>query len=212
MQPSKLEDCSSLRFESVKLRSLRSAPLAEIHCFDVVVERELNGVAFAWPSDAELANLSASPYHQDLRAIDRAQAQSALIHERELVVRFQAATTFEEAEAEVVEMRESLIPESDHWGEDILFGLDLGVASAVLAISAVGCIPVASCNGGAFGGTHAAVCPIVAFFMKPGHQSLLLACATRAGVGLRVCEDGQVQVYASSVLAILDFADELLRA
>src|SRR5437867_963142 len=38
--------------------------------------------------------------------------------------------------------------------EDCLMGLDLGVASAVAALSAAGCIPVASCNGGVLGDAH----------------------------------------------------------
>ncbi len=47
-----------------------------------------------------------------------------------------------------------------------LFGLDIGVASAVIALSAARCIPCSSCNGGAYGGSHQERHPVIAFYAE----------------------------------------------
>jgi hypothetical protein len=48
---------------------------------------------------------------------------------------------------------------------DGLWGLDIGVASATIALSALGAIPVGSCNAGGFGGHHQGAFPYVSFFL-----------------------------------------------
>lgn len=50
--------------------------------------------------------------------------------------------------------------------------LDLEAAGAVAALSAASCVPVASCNGGAFGGTHSEGAPVVAFYCRPAALAL----------------------------------------
>lgn len=44
------------------------------------------------------------------------------------------------------------------------FGLDAGIASATLVLSALGAIPFSSCNGGLLGGVHQEAHPLIAFY------------------------------------------------
>jgi hypothetical protein len=92
-------------------------------------------------------------------------------------------------------------------GDEGLFGLDLGVASSVVALSAARCIPFSSCNGGAFGDHHEEAFPLVSFFVKPAWVSLLLEIATTANVGIYNSGDGLV-VYGE-ILDMLSFAENM---
>jgi hypothetical protein len=84
--------------------------------------------------------------------------------------------------------------------------LDVGVASAVIALSALGATPFISCNAGSFGGVHPAGRPYVAFFVGAASPDILVELAEAAGVGLEV-EDGVVRLYARTVLDLIKFAD-----
>ena len=75
-------------------------------------------------------------------------------------------------------------------GEEGLFGLDLGVASCVIALWAAGRIPFSSCNGGAFGDMHHERNPLVAFFAMRAWLPVLMTMAEEANVGLINSGDG----------------------
>lgn len=85
-------------------------------------------------------------------------------------------------------------------------GLELGVASVVVALSVVGCIPYTSCNGGLFGGAHAAEVCIVGFYMRPAHVSQVKGAAGQAGVGLTNDRCGGFYVLADDPRAMMAFA------
>jgi len=88
-------------------------------------------------------------------------------------------------------------------------GLELGVVSAVAALSAIGCIPYTSCNGGVFGGEHAADLLIVGFYLRPPHVETVREAARRAGVGLTNDRNGGVYVVANDPRAMVHFAATL---
>ena len=88
-----------------------------------------------------------------------------------------------------------------------LYGLDLGVASAVLALSAAGCIPFASCNGGP---GHLELYPVVVCWARVQRVLDLLEVAEEAGCGLENANDGAVLVYADDVHKMLAFARILI--
>ncbi|KRC43581.1 hypothetical protein ASE17_20520 [Phenylobacterium sp. Root77] len=93
----------------------------------------------------------------------------------------------------------------DSEGAEALWGLDVGVASAVIALSALRAMPFISCNAGSFGGVHAASRPYVAFYIAEASPDLLLALAERAGVGLEV-QDGVLCLYGRTILDLMQFA------
>jgi hypothetical protein len=47
------------------------------------------------------------------------------------------------------------------------YGLDVGVASTVVALSPLGCVPLSSCNGGCYGDFHHESHPLIVFCAKP---------------------------------------------
>jgi hypothetical protein len=91
--------------------------------------------------------------------------------------------------------------------EDVgLQGLDIGVASAVVALSAAGCIPFSSCNGGAFGREHFEDYPLVAFYARAAALPLLLECAEHARVGLINGDEGELVLHADRIEKMVGFA------
>ena len=88
-----------------------------------------------------------------------------------------------------------------------LNGLDLGVASAVVALSAANCAPIASCNGGA---GHHEDYPCVAFYCPKVRLPDLLKAAALTGCGLESGGSGRVLLYADNVEPLLLFAEKLI--
>ena len=88
-----------------------------------------------------------------------------------------------------------------------LRGLDLGVASAVVALSAANCAPIASCNGGA---NHHEDYPCVTFYCPKVRLPDLLKAAELAGCGLESGGDGSAVLYADNVEPLLLFAEKLI--
>jgi len=97
------------------------------------------------------------------------------------------------------------IDEQQEWG--ILLGLDVGVASSVLALSAARCVPIARCNGMP---GHQESCPIVALYCRPPRVADLLAVAEVVHCGLENGYDGALIAYADDVKTMMEFARELM--
>jgi hypothetical protein len=123
--------------------------------------------------------------------------------ERELIARIEKA---EDHEAE----RERIDDELYEADGDHLFGLDLGVASTVLCLSAARCVPFTSCNAGAFGGHHHERYPLVAFFARPETADLIVAAGSDAEIGLENGETGCVIAFANDIRDMRRFAEALL--
>jgi hypothetical protein len=101
-------------------------------------------------------------------------------------------------------------PEGEEEPDD-LYGLDYGVASVVIGLSATRCIPFFSCNGGAFGGEQHESCPVVAFFARPWMVDVVLECAAEASVGLVNADAGTLIVYAGDTRNMRVFEHALMR-
>ena len=167
----------------------------------------------AWPTTTEIADADESGYfvgncaYQDMVGFSAQHLSTVLEIERAIVERFMAADDIDAAaEAFDDERFEADSPEEE------LFGLDVGVASAVVAVSALGGIPVASCNAGGFGGVHQAQEPYVAAFLPVAQGPKLERLAVAAAVGVVVGEDGLVRVYGRSDLDLMRFAELALAA
>lgn len=86
-----------------------------------------------------------------------------------------------------------------------LLGLDLGVAACVASLSAMGCIPASSCNGGAFDGYHLEEYPLVTFLADRASARRVLKIAERAGLGLRQ-DDGYLVLDSNDARIFLLFS------
>jgi hypothetical protein len=90
--------------------------------------------------------------------------------------------------------------------EALLYGLDLGVASAVLALSASGCVPISSCNGAP---NHSEAYPLILFRCRRARLPDIVAVAETTGCGLENGSDGTVILYADTTSRLISFAEEL---
>ena len=174
---------------------------------EIEIRRELNIDSLAELSPAEASEAEEQGYlagnrsYRDLRGSGWEDVRRALDLERALVDRIEAADDPAAAESEFDELRlQALDPIEE------LCGLDVGIASAVLAISALGAIPVSSCNGGCFGGPHQARHPYVAFYLPKDRAARVLDLAEAADIGLFVGQDGIAQVYGRAIRDLLRFA------
>jgi hypothetical protein len=145
--------------------------------------------------------LEGNHQYRDLRGIDWVQVEAALKKEADLFDRLAAASDVD-TEAELIEEERAVadFPEDDLWG------LDIGVISATLALSALGATPFFSCNAGGFGGHHVAVFPHVTFFLPRSTAAEVLAIAKAADVGLDLVEGGTARVYGQTDFDLHRFA------
>jgi len=152
-----------------------------------------------WEKDGAMANHS----FVDLRDLDREEAESILEDEWELVeaAAKEIASTPEEFldRFDALERYDEYV--SDH---PELSGIDLGVASAVAALSVIGCAPFSSCAG------HGGNAPHVVFYARRKHVAVLKAAARAGRAGLVNNDEGRLEVFGASIMIMLRFAEQLL--
>ena len=175
--------------------------------FDVDIERNATESRLTWPLLGEGAGdgyMGGNKYYYDLGGMRWEDLRRVLELEKQLLVRLSlAADRVGDEESLDREMRES---------GNLLYGLDIGVASTVIALSAADCLPFSSCNGGALGGSHHEEHPLVAFYARPAALPILNECAERAGVGLDHGDEGYLLVYGNSLATMRLFAEEILHS
>jgi hypothetical protein len=156
------------------------------------IGREIDLATLAVISDDEAdtgedVGLEGNQQYRDMRGVTWDQVADALDREAALFRRFAtSADVDEEAERYEEEREEAFLPEEDLWG------LDIGVIGATLALSALGTTTVSSCNAGGFGGFHVAQFPHVVFFLPRELAAEVLAIAMAADVGLAMTSGGLV--------------------
>lgn len=178
-----------------------------LQTFDVDIVRALDTEQLAWVSGddaADESSLCGNHDYMDLRGAGWPWVEKTIALERSLLARFAQEPNSGQA---YVTYRDEAYGDEDN----PLASLDLGVASAVLGLSAAGCVPCTSCNGGALcDGGHAAACPSVVFYLRRDLVDLILTCAEDADVGLEQTQYGEVVVYARAVADLVTFAAALL--
>jgi hypothetical protein len=93
------------------------------------------------------------------------------------------------------------------------FGLDPGVTSAAITLSALGAIPFSSCNGGTLGGSHHERYPLIALYSPSRHVlNVIERICTQVGLGL-VAEEGRTEiiVYSDSLLPFRKLSELFLQ-
>ncbi len=179
--------------------------------YPVAISRALDTERLAALSDTEADEgeesgfLAGNQMYQDLRAFSRADLAAAIELEADLMARLQAADDLDAA-TEILDDERLDVNEP----ADGLWGLDIGVASAVAAFSVLGGTPVSSCNAGGFGGTHTAEHPYVAGYLPAVAADALLEAAAAADVGVAMADDGLVQVFGRTDFDLLRFARRVI--
>lgn len=170
----------------------------------IITKVEVNCSVLHWPSRDEARSYpgpGCSREYEDLRGITWLEVEETLGYEsRELERHAADQTVVEECEDD-----DSVVEAAGY-----LMGLDLGVASSVLALSAAQCVTFSSCNGGALGDFHHEQYPLVTFFSRRKWIPVLLECTKKSGVGLENQNGGALQLYADDLRKMVAFAKELL--
>lgn len=132
-------------------------------------------------------------------------AQRCLRWERELLERLSDRTK----EAEDALLDEALDELDANEEPNPSWGFDLGMGAAVLALSSAGCATLVSCSGH-FGEGRWIAFPMVQFAADEARASILLEAAESADCGMADSVQGLVEVWASRVEEILDFAEAVI--
>lgn len=108
------------------------------------------------------------------------------------------------------DFEDALEGELEDWEAMAVAGLDVGVAAAVMALNAAGCLTSTSCRGhpGMAGGGRNI--PRIRFFAEPTRGSLVVESAVASGCGFEVDADGVGLIYAPSIEGTIALAEELL--
>jgi hypothetical protein len=151
----------------------------------------------------EAGELDGNHHYIDLSTATWSDVAYALAEEERLIRELEDAADPGDLEASLCEARDL---EDER---EALWHLDVGVASPVMALNAVGAHTALSCNGGVFGGKHLRDCPSIRFYPRHAPLDGLLEAARASGVGL-IEEEGRALLYAGSVQDLQRFARELL--
>jgi len=166
----------------------------------MTILREIDFDTLWWPTAGELASrriLAGNQAYDDLTWLSWKDVARLLDLEKRFIERIDSSATPSE---EMTAIEDELYEDPEG-----LLGLDLGVAACVASLSAMGCIPASSCNGGAFGGTHLEVYPLVTFLADRTSAGKALTVAEGAGLGLTQ-EEGYLVLYGDNVRKMLWFS------
>jgi hypothetical protein len=150
---------------------------------------------------------------------DVADEAGTMNHEYEPVLPPPEAASWPDTEREMVERFADAGDDGashEEWLEErwqagpFLFGFDLGTNALCAALALAGCVPVSSCNAGAFGGEHPESHPLVAFFAPASAETAVTAAARQSGCGLKNAPGGLLVAYSDRVSALVDMAGALL--
>jgi hypothetical protein len=122
--------------------------------------------------------------------------------ERQYIARLQAALDLDAEAERIDDERLDCFEPSDG-----LWELDIGVAAATIALSALGALPVGSCNAGGFGGHHQGGHPYIAFYLGTANPELIISMTRAANVGLRTDDAGLAHIYGAGDLDLVRFAE-----
>lgn len=179
--------------------------------YAVTLVRDFSAGDLVNPSADEVDNgeedgLGGNQHYRDLRGFSWADVADALDREAAIIERFIACA---ELDAEAERFEEERAEAFDE--AEALWGLDVGTAAATLALSALGAVPVSSCNAGGFGGVHVASFPCVAFYIGTAKPATILAIAEDADLGLDVIEPGIGRLFGRTDFDLHRFAHAALR-
>ena len=168
--------------------------------FEVKIQRRIRTEILSWPQPCEAMNeacLGGNRSYIDLRHLPWREARRVYELEGKYIERLVNSLDIER-EYELIEEEMCIGPG--------IYGLDLGVASTVIALSCAKGIPCSSCNAGVFGGHHAEVYPVVGFYSRVEAIPILLECAEVAQVGLENSEYDTLVVYSDDIRKMRRFA------
>ncbi|HET6609462.1 MAG TPA: hypothetical protein VFG62_22510 [Rhodopila sp.] len=172
---------------------------------EIIPERRVDPKKLGWLSGKRAetrANFPANFEYVDLRGFTLADLAAELDFE-EAAYRDLELKGFSQASIDEIDRKQSTASAAPV--------VDFGVASAVVALSAFGCIPVTSCRGPTLGRRlHSQPAPMVVFYARASHVPLLLEAVSQSGCQI-VNNDAKVEIYADELIKLHRFSMEMLR-
>jgi hypothetical protein len=170
--------------------------------FGIPITRVVDGTRLCWPSPEERRSetLGGNRDYSSIGRVTWAEVNEAIEEEREAIDRLAEVDDPEFAYEEWVEAC---------YEEPFLFGYDLGTNALSAALAAARCLPVYSCNGGAFGGSHNDAYPLVGFFCRPAVFPFVNAAAESTSVGLEYNHANGLNAFARDVDSLIGMAAAL---
>ncbi|MES2833674.1 MAG: hypothetical protein V4707_03075 [Pseudomonadota bacterium] len=170
---------------------------------------DLTGLAVLSVADIEAAEdegfLEGNQEYLDLTCLGVADLTDCIARENHLLRQFH--------EAEDTGAAERAFMASRKVQDDVeaLWHLDVGVASATVALIASGAHPFLSCNGGVLGAHHSRPHPLVRFYLQDLAPNQLLDWVTRSGLSV-ANEEGILMLHSERLEPFLIFAKLVLSA
>jgi hypothetical protein len=167
---------------------------------NVISSRTLDLRQLGWISGKRAltrSNFPANFEYVDLRGLLLVDLERALDEERRAYSLLEAAG-FAQRSIDEVDRQRAASP--------FVPILDFGVVSAVVAISALGCVPVTSCRGPTLGSRrHQQPAPMIVFYARRTHIPALLEAVEQADCQI-VNNGAKVEIYADDVRKMRRFA------
>ena len=136
----------------------------------------------------------------DLRGFDPIVLKDALDFESQAFSRLEA-TNFSD---------DSIGTIDEEWLEAyIVPAVDFGIGSAVIALSALGCIPISSCRGASLGDGHRHPAPCVSFYPATASVGLIIDTARASGISIENNSD-MLEIYSADLRKMHLFARNVL--
>ena len=135
----------------------------------------------------------------DLRGFGFDEVEDVYAHEAEIFDRISMGIDDKEFDDLIVE-----------FDETYFLPLEVGIVSGVLAVSALGCVPITSCRGNTLHDRHRFDAPTILFYARPEHLATLLVAARAAGVSI-VNNNDKVELYSDDIRKIHAFALAIIK-
>ena len=169
----------------------------------VIARRAVDPRKLGWIDARRAASRRGLPANQvyvDLRGFRRVDLD-AVLDEENAGYRELEATGYAQQTIDAIDQRQATA--------SVVRVADFGIAAAVVALSALGCIPIASCRGNSLGARrHEHPAPMVTFYARRLHLEALMAAVTEADVNI-VNNAAKLEIYADDLRKMHLFAEAL---
>lgn len=172
--------------------------------FDEKIEWNIIGSGLGIPPKSEFDQFKIENHDFEEYRSSWDEVERALEFEHSLLRRLEKAP---DLEAERVLVSDELYEDDDL----PIRTLDLGIGSVVLALSSMGCLTIASCNGGFLGDHHHEEHPLVVFYARAKEALFLLETAKNLNVGISN-EDGPLIAWANDIWDMHASAREIFKS
>jgi len=169
----------------------------------VILRREIDPRKLGWIDERRASTRRGLPANQtyvDLRGFRSVDLDAVLAEEQAGWDELEASS-YAQSAIDALDRRQSATA--------IVRIVDFGMAAAVVAVSALGCVPITSCRGNSLGSRrHEHPAPMLTFYARRLHLDALMAATAEAAISA-VNNDAKVEIYTDDLRKMHRFAQAL---